>query len=294
VIAYLKAADEMESVYGYKWNSKKWRQLYIVTPHVITGIRQYPYKSDELNGITLKWLRELAEKNVSWGPYGDTAVLLRNTTENMLASFDRTTYINFHTHFMYNDFYSDHLSYVAESIPETYKLCFSGVSECMVCGDDLSNYDECDCEPCSLTCPDCEHYYYCDECGERIDSNTSYIVDGQRVCEYCYNEHYSTCNFCEQTHHENYFVSIYLRTHKEQPFNEMDYAMSICDECLNTSRFIKIFGKAETVPYGRYSERWVVDLDNLTLKALDYFDLWDNEVYEEIEAAIKARLGTDA
>lgn len=289
VVAYLKSSEDMSSCCGWNWNSKKWRQLYIVTPHMITGIRQYPYSCDELNGITLKWLRDLAETNGVWGPYEDTAVELRNNCQNVIASLDREVYISCSTHFMYNDFYNNHLSYISASIPDHYELCFSGETECMVCGADISEYDEGCIESSSLTCNSCEHVYWCDECGERVDDSECYYVDGQRVCRYCYEEHYKTCPLCEEMHHEEYFFPVYIRENEDDTAEHLSYVLEVCEECLNNRTFVKLFGEAKTIPYGRYNTKYVVDIDNITLEGLEYFDIWYEDDYDRLEARIKSR-----
>ena len=289
VVAYLKSADDMYSVGEHRWNSKKWRQLFIVTPELITGIRQYPYPSDELNGITLQWLRELAEKNGVWGPYEDTAVEVRNNATVPIASLNKSVYFDIHTNFMYNDFYASHLSYVSESIPEHYDLCFSGEAECMKCGDDCSGYGGGDMETCALCCPDCEDIFYCSECGERVSGDDLISIDGNRVCHYCYENYYQTCVLCDETHHENYSQQVYLREEPHHDSNNVCYSMRICEDCLNSDKFIALFGKAETIPYGRWNHKYVVDLKNLTLEGLEYFDVWSDTDYEDFKNAIIQR-----
>ena len=289
VVAYLKGTYDMSTVGSHEWNNKKWRQLFIVTPEFITGIRQYPYNSDELNGITLQWLRDLAQTNGAWGPYCDTAVIVKNNTTVPIASLDKSVYFDVHTHFMYNDFYANHLSYVSESIPEDYALCFSGESECMKCGEDCSGYDTGDMEACALCCPDCEDIFYCSECGERVSSCDLIEIDGSRVCHYCYENYYQTCILCEETHHENYSQQVYLREEPHHDSNNVCYSIRICEDCLNSDKFIALFGKAETIPYGRWNHKYVVDLKNLTLEGLEYFDVWSDTDYEDFKNAIMQR-----
>ena len=289
VVAYLKASEDMETVCGHKWNNKKWRQLFIVTPHIIVGIRQYPYNSDELYGITLNWLRELAQKNGGWGPYEDTAVLVKNHVLFPVASLDRKIELDFSTHFMYNDFYAQHLAYIAPSIPDYYELCFSGESECMACGEDISRYEEGDMEASSLTCNDCENVIWCSECGERIDADRAIWVDGNRVCPYCYDNYYHDCAICGEVHNENYFATVYLRESKDQTYDQIPYCVSVCEDCLNSPKFIELFGHTDTIPYGRWNTRYVVDIENITIDGLDYFEIWDEEDYNRIENVILNR-----
>ncbi len=287
VVAYLRASEDMELCEGYDWNSKKWRQLFIVTPHIITGIRQYPYDSDELNAIVLKWLKDLAQTNMGWGPYSENMSKVRNYNNNVFADIGCESKIEFYTRFMYNDFYNEHNSYVAPSIPEYYKLCFSGETECMSCGEDISNYDDSMTDPGCLTCNDCEDVYWCNECGGRMSGNDYIIVDGCRICPYCYEEHYRSCHCCEETHHEESLITVYL-IHEDE--KDTSYSISVCENCIDSESFTKLFGHTRTVevPCRWYTDNHtVVDLKNLTLDGLEYFDVWHAEDYEDYKTYIE-------
>lgn len=290
VVAYLCASEDMALCEDWNWNSKKWRQLFIVTPHIITGIRQYPYNSDELNATVLNWLRDLAEKNGAWGPYSTTMSKVRNYNDNVFADIDCHSYLEFSTHFMYNDFYAEHNSYVAPTIPEKYSLCFSGETECMSCGEDISHYDDSMTDACCLTCNSCEHVYYCSECGNRVDEDDCVFVDGYRVCSYCYEEHWRECRVCEEMHNENDMYTIYLADAEGEPTS---YSIEVCYRCVNTDKFNRLFGATREVEYRRWDTRTVVDLANITKDGLDYFEVWHGSDLEEFEAYLRARDGEE-
>jgi hypothetical protein len=287
VVAYLKSHENMH-IGMHEWNNKKWRQLFIVTPHIITGIREYPYVSPELNGIVLQWLRELAQTNGAWGPYEDTTVQVKNNTLFPVASLDREIRLDFYTKFMYNDFYSTHLAYLSPSIPSDYSLCFSGVSECMECGADMS--DESDQCTALLVCDDCEQVYWCEECGERVSLSDTVFVDGNRVCSYCYENYYATCELCEETHHTGNIFNVYIRVND----TTTDYYLRVCGDCLASDQFHESFGKSYTVAYGPWDTRMVVDLENFKdVEALDQFDVWHSEDYERFKEYLEKAKAID-
>ena len=238
VVAYLKSANNMRMPYGYEWNSKKWRQLFIVTPHLITGIREYPYQCPELNCAVLNWLRQLAERNMTWGPFSETMSKVKNHHDNVFADLGCHSHFDFHCNMMYNDFYAEHNSYVAATIPEHYALCFSGESECMQCGEDITNYGYDERCTCFLTCNSCEHICYCAECGERINYDDAVSIDGYYYCEYCAENHFIECTFCEETHHESNVRQVYLCVND----NRTTYHINVCDNCINSNEFINQFG----------------------------------------------------
>ena len=289
VVAYLKSSTEPMDIGGNVWNSKKWRQLFIVTPHIIAGIREYPYESPELNGMVLQWLRELAQTNANWGPYEDTTVKVKNHHNTFpVASLGREISLNFFTNFMYNDFYNQHLAYISPSIPDHYDLCFSGVSECMECGADISNYDHGNCA--LLACDSCEDVCWCYECGERLRRSDCVCIDGNYVCSYCYDNCYHECNFCEETHHDGDITHVYLRANGEITTWHID----VCYHCIDSDRFAEMFGPTQNVPYGRWDRRTVVDLEHFSNEeALEYFDIWNEDDFEEYKALLQTRVSVE-
>lgn len=280
VVAYLRASEDMHFG-GYTWNSKKWRQLFLVTPEVITGIRQYPYNSDELSGIALQWIRSLAEKNAAWGPYSNTTVELSNYHDNVCANIDKTVFIGFSTNVMYNDFGSRHLAYIAPTIPTRYELCFSGETECMVCGYEIYHADD----SSMLTCNSCDGSFRCGECGERISENDGVYVNGYRVCSYCYENYYADCALCEETEHESNMKTIRLKDGDEVT----SYSIRVCDSCSGNEKFTKLFGPLETHHWSTWNFDWVVLIENCTEEGLNYFDIWRDEEYEKLKAKIKPK-----
>ena len=66
VVAYLASSEDMTLWWSADkdddkyWNNKKWRQLFVINKDIITNVKAYPYRNDELTNICLNWLRELA------------------------------------------------------------------------------------------------------------------------------------------------------------------------------------------------------------------------------------------
>lgn len=289
VVAYLKASEDMHICDDIYWNNKKWRQLFIVTPDMVSGIRQYPYANDEVSGICLKWLRNLAEDTMHWGPYCDTAVSICNNRNNTFAELDvnESYYVEVYTRHMYNDYSCNQTAFISKNFPTNYSLCTSGETECIRCGRDISDYDECDIDTSALSCEDCDYICRCYECGERISIDESIETpDGHRVCSCCYDEYYHTCAMCGETTRDSY--QVYLATDDE---TLTSYSIDVCPDCVNSDKFIELFGKMQTVTA---RHRWwgqeAVLLENLTLEGLDYFDVWLAEDYEKFKSQIEARV----
>jgi hypothetical protein len=97
------------------------------------------------------------------------------------------------------------------------------------------------------------------------------------------------CPLCEETHHEENYISVYLRENENQTSQDVMYHISVCEYCLNSPKFIKLFGHTSDIPFGMWRTRSVVDVANVTLDGLEYFDIWDNDDYNRIEQAITSR-----
>ena len=189
IVAYLKS-DKDELINGrFSWNSKKWRELFIVHPDLITGIKGYPYQCTQLESVVIDWLRELAKKN--WEcEYGETYEWRNCSTTKAGCT------LRFETNQMYSDFGSrngEHTHLLAEGTElwseATYYFNYSGLSQCMCCGsvDDGFEHEG------SLNCYGCiRSYTYCEDCGCKIrDEDDICYVNGIPYCHDCYGYHYT-------------------------------------------------------------------------------------------------------
>lgn len=200
IVAYLTASEDMHVPCG-TWNNKKWRELYIVNKDIITNVKAYPYKNDDLTKEVLAWLKQLAEAQ-GLGKYDEVPFDWNyNYQSDSPRLYEHGIRLNFETHFMYNDFDSDagQWSYLSENYPADngHWINYSGESMCMCCGETNGYYDG----EGSLVCEDCDEIIRCDDCGDRIyDSDDVYTVDGQTLCYGCYDNHTVECTFSGDTH----------------------------------------------------------------------------------------------
>ena len=214
VVAYLASDTPMWMPGEEKWNSKKWRQLFIVTPEVIANVKAYPYRNDNLTLCVIDWLKELAT-TAGIGQYDEKNYKLKPGYSFDLPGTDRTMSIDFITDAMYNDFSSSrddqYIAYGAalrEVEGRYFEWCYSGQSECMRCGG--TDGDWCDGNETSLCCENCDPHKYCDCCGERIYDGDEYWLDGCCYCEYCYDDHYARDYFTEDGHYDGNMRYIHI------------------------------------------------------------------------------------
>lgn len=201
LIAYLRAKDDMEFGWGEKlshWNNKKWRQLYIVTKDLISDIRQYPWHNDELNGLCMKWIKDLATANLGW-QYSNLCTYYNNFRDANYHNFclelsDEPYSIDVYCDKMYNDVYSKNQKcFIGIEAPHEIEIDYSGYSECMNCGKEISDISD----TCMLLCDDCSNAMRCSCCGDIIHNDDYYWIDDDTcLCYDCYTEKAGTCEDC--------------------------------------------------------------------------------------------------
>lgn len=268
IVAYVESKETMW-IPGGEWNSKRWRQLYIVTEEVILGNRQYPYCSDELQGVAIQWIRDLMTQIPGYGPYPEETIQLKNDAWNIIR--DKRIYFNFVCNYMYNDVYDSRLAYVADQrlTEDHYNYNFSGPAVCTGCGN-IIELDEVDAHV--VQCRTCDGHWRCDFCGDWHSSYyESYLVgDDYVACSWCYYNELSVCEVCGEHHRNDDISHIYIQftdtTNEEirDGFN-YNFHIVICDSCLeNPENYVPLFGQIYEVKDGWGSERQAFDIRNIT------------------------------
>ena len=263
VVAYVEAKDDMYLCNYGPWNNKRWRQLLIITPDFILGNKQYPYNSDVLQGIAMKWLRRLAEASGSFGPYDDEAFQIRNHSTNIIGTHQ--VYVNLSFNYMYNDIYDNRLAFINSGV-KYLDMCMnlSGYAECTSCGD-IIHYDDVD--PSSTICRSCSGMWRCSHCGDWCDDEPYYVEDSDEpYCHYCYHYETSTCEICGDRVSETSKTYIELLPNPPEHLNYVNwnYLIDSCWHCKQSGEFEKYFGPIKTATDGWGRQRDVVSIDTIT------------------------------
>ena len=263
VVAYFSGGDKMRISHDNYWNSKKWRQLFVVDPLIIAGVKDYPYHNESLTVEIMKWLKELAETNLQW-KYKD--IFTYDFSHKTIKLDDDTEfYIEMDSHHMYNDFgcLDYHYLCLADTLSDDdlisypgynakiLRVAYSGVSECMVCGelDPALTDDSC------LACDSCQGIQCCDECGE---THAIYgIVDGLNLCESCYDYYVRECSYCNEDHHINSMYNIVVagRSESREKLRE-EYLQWNCWNDRNDSDIHYVMGDADTYCCHKHLDDW--------------------------------------
>lgn len=219
VVAYLTAENDMDFFAAgnrYTWNNKKWRELFIVTPEIITGVKGYPYQNSDLVQLINSWLRELAETNLGW-TYDKENVEYNHSNrfqykhDNDDESFDLK--IKFNANTMYNDFGTIiHYGIIGADVYDDITTNYSGEEICLMCGGNDCYFDG----EGSLVCEECDNPLRCDCCGDRIDGD-DYELDGNVYCYDCYCDRVYTDPIDGQEHDINNAWGLYLIKDNDDP-----------------------------------------------------------------------------
>jgi hypothetical protein len=225
IIAYLSGEDKMRIGDDY-WNSKKWRQLFVVDHNIIAGVKDYPYHNEDLGLEVVKWLKELVTEKIGW-TYMDIVAHSFNGNDSKvhldyLPAEKNNFGLDFQNGSMYNDFgcLDYHWMCFSDCIdPEeihginddrdrwsnTYlPIHYSGASQCMICGDTRTDFED---ESC-LACEECQSRQRCDCCGE-IASEV-WNIDGMQLCEYCWENRVHECAACCREHYDENMRPIFV------------------------------------------------------------------------------------
>lgn len=229
VVAYLSANEDMPIGYDDEWNSKKWRQLFIVNKQVILGIKAYPYQNSDITKQVMDWLKELAKTNMGWEYEQETPI--KWSFGQSITEDNCTLTPQFVTDFMYNDIGAlnyHYLYYNFENLKKDDYIHYSGESECVWCGG-LENLRE-----DNLLCDECNNTIYCTDCGIVLSEDEACYFNGNPYCECCCSEFATYCDSCDTIvlYEDVRTLGMYVPNPKD--VNELyvlNYTINICNNC---------------------------------------------------------------
>lgn len=199
VCAYLKGDKDFQWGHyhiqndpDYSWNSKKWRELFIVRPDFNIEIKAYPYDNEEFTKVVMAKLEELMgdahEEEIYW---------------NYQTRFNDDLGLEFQTNDMYNDFgtYRNHKGHLMRynkklasewTIDKFNKKCinYSGEPHCMCCGTPINPYEARSNQVVCVNCGGCGGKCSCCGCVIYDDNDIFWNLDGEPYCSDCYNDLY--------------------------------------------------------------------------------------------------------
>ena len=247
VVAYITTKPYYPANTSIEWTSKSWRELIIVHPNTICSVKSYPYYNIAFDKALVNWLADLVEEKTEWRynrKKPQENLESRSYIEAWQDKDDKDNHflLHFETNEMYNDFgNTDNYGIFSINPPDnkyhTSTINYSGLMTCMCCGENCGWYDNTE----AVICEDCEPSIYCYCCGERVNANDAIEVDGEWVCEDCYNDLHR-CMCCEDAHFEDDLTLMFVGHIDNQTIN-IDYDEHyICSECLANKEYLKYLG----------------------------------------------------
>ena len=284
VVGYLKADKDMMLIPHTNrydnmiWNNKKWRELFVVDPHVITGIKGYPYANEQLECEVIKWLRELAKKNlgreysdtVYQYKYGSLEIYAVDSNPEVGLNEPAQLSLTARTIHMYNDFgcTKDAKHYgVFNLIGLTgdaceayhYQFTYSAEATCLHCGViGISGNER------LLLCEDCgPERLECTHCGCSITEDEANWIGDQPLCSCCWDEEAFYCPISDE---DNWRDDCYAGE-RRLTLSLLDDAVSADYYCNNykypfteeQNALLQKMIKEREIYESFYNERWISD-----------------------------------
>ena len=195
IVAYLESDTEYfpcGTEYN-TWSNKKWRELFIVDPGFIAGIKGYPYHHAQMEALVIEKLKKMIGAVYPDWTYEDEV----RVAHGRMINASNTHHVTLYTNLMYNDTEHNDFSYVCANnghfLQTHARYTYSGVAYCMECGEAMTDTD---CTS-SVICEECSGLHRCYECGEYHDENDMSLIDGNWYCQYCAERCFETCDDCE-------------------------------------------------------------------------------------------------
>ena len=286
IVAYLTSSEPYCFNWGkqgfddFTWNNKKWRCLFIVDKNFIMSIKQYPYYNKSLVCAAAEKIAEIS----GWGECKAEEYNFnqRRWDETFELSTGQRVFFNFHTGAMYNDFGTDDHFVIVN--PKTH-VCikedywYSGVPECMCCGETNEEYIGRDTGPEYLLCDMCKPRSKCEECGciiANYDDGGWTTEDGHFLCECCFDDHTEQSDLTE-CYWYGALNTLYLSTSNEGFDKNSDATIRFHYNETAYSEWKQCFKCDIPVPHPDYYGSYYVTPDQCTEEGLELFEIQDED-----------------
>lgn len=234
LVAYLKGRED--TILGdVKWNNKKWRQLFIVHPKIICGIKSYPYKNDYLTQECLNIIAELLQNTFGY-EYEKNSSKIGGLQPFYVDNFGELFKIELKASTMYNDLEHNVCLCRVKKDYDSRKegdidFNFSGEEVCVQCGEIEQGYEF----NSSLICGKCAGGgVKCSICGDYIHPDDLYCdygynyIDGEScVCKYCFDSH---CQYSLNDEEYHLLDNLYCITVRFDGYSQEFYITDLNDK----------------------------------------------------------------
>lgn len=241
VVAYVESEHKQATFAGsITWNNKKWRELFLLTPNLITEIKPYPYVNEFFTKETLRRLGALQ-------PEANFSDAFEMPVRKTFTYKDKELVFRPHANYMYNDFgltvSKKHWALINENNLDSWQTCiiYSGTMNCMSCGEEIDYEADYSNEVFCASCLE-ETPFVCDCCGRAVRNNneSSYWVGDRLVCTDCYENYvmYDPILGEDVFADDTYSLYLVIKDEKDKnPHNIWDYIYTTVDSFSYDDRF---------------------------------------------------------
>ena len=265
IVAYIES-DTKQYRIGYSdkyWNSKRYRQLVMITDEVIMTNKGYPFNNENLSNEVLNWVAELCGEDFEG----------ENIDYDAYKSYDIEgfNYINVVTDMMYNDTDNESNSFVRlnknhNKENDVKRVQLGGNAMCLKCGSHCDDEEE-------LICYDCSDKFYCDCCNETCHGEQYSTEDGV-VCEYCFENHYATCEECGDSYDREWGRIQYLDEDDLEKYVDGE----ITTDFPTTSKLEKAKPVLEVLDGWKEDIRGIKNYDELPVNCRKYIEFIEEKI----------------
>lgn len=201
VVAYLESANPWYPLAFYSpdwrrtpWSNKKWRELFIVTPNFMCGIKGYPYESETLDGAVMEILRGMQAAHGAKFTEVTEVMGTPPMVDNISIGFStelmyNDTHYSAFTHYCYREGSEEEFKAKATSFKK-FIIHYGKGMHCIECGElRMGGGSE---REDNLCCNSCRNLVQCACCGEMFDADGMTEIGGEYYCEDCLSEHLVT------------------------------------------------------------------------------------------------------
>jgi len=189
--------DEVSLVaWAGDWENKKWRQMFYVdlnSSKTIVGSRSYPFINQRATEMIEDYLKDLLFKETEPKIYYGREVIDLMDHNLYWDDDDESFYDAEDGEFFYHDIvygFTDGVKGFSDLTFAEPVLEVGGAVQCPVCGEPLYSHDQLVC------CANELMQETCDVCGR--PSSETYVLDGERICEQCYDHRLTLNNLAEK------------------------------------------------------------------------------------------------
>lgn len=209
-IVYLKADGEYNLPNfpeDIKWNSKKWRVLMYTNKDnsIFVKGREYPLSNQTcISKVTevLGKIYNLNDFSTSWKNINDKIGMVMEDSLGSLQYNDCILSLSYEPEAIWKE------GFIFSKENQDKMIVGDGV-ECLICGENMVSMTS------SVCCQECGGYTVCEHCGEAVYEDEMYYLDGDRICEYCWDEEATLCAGCDETFN-SYSVNMMYDTETDQ------------------------------------------------------------------------------